>query len=120
MRESDVLIYNVTTDLDWSRQLKQIRKMVSDVKGNFLFDPDSFKGSNYNFSVEEHRMNNDQLLTFGEIASALRESFTRKADSIDQDPAAVAVKEFEDTIECKNLLRRSYFSSMIHKRIPNN
>jgi hypothetical protein len=40
-----------------------------------LFNPDDFNGRHFDFSLEKHRLSNDELLAFGQITTQVRKKF---------------------------------------------
>ena len=67
-----IQVFDVEADLQADKSLKQVRKGAIRELGKILFDPDQYKDMNYQFSIDRHRLNTDELQIYAEMASEIR------------------------------------------------
>ena len=67
-----IQVFDVEADLQADKSLKQVRKGAIRELGKILFDPDQYKDMNYQFSIDQHRLNTDELQIYAEMASEIR------------------------------------------------
>ena len=75
MRRQKIMVYNGEEDVRFDKNLKAIRKEVSQAIGAFVFDPEDFKEDAKSFSVEAYRLPEEGLLEYARLATRLREQF---------------------------------------------
>ena len=75
MQNQRLTLYDGDKDLVWDKNLKTIRKEASKNDGEFIFDPESLKKDSITFTEDEHRLSQDELRTFGMLATELRAKF---------------------------------------------
>lgn len=73
MRSQKIMVYNGEEDVRFDKNLKAIRKEVSQANGTFVFDPEDFKEDAKSFSVEAYRLPEEGLLEYARLATNLRE-----------------------------------------------
>jgi len=69
-------------DMEFDRNLKAIRKEVSNQTGVILFSPDSYDGKNYDFDLYKHQMSNELLLEFAYKTDRIRQNLIKAASLI--------------------------------------
>ena len=67
------MVYDGKADLKFDKNLKTIRKELTVDTGGFVFDPDSFKEQAKSFSLESHRLTEEVLRQYGDLATLLRQ-----------------------------------------------
>ena len=93
-------IFDVEADLKSDKILKQIRKgSVRDI-GTILFDPDEYKDVNYQFSLENHKLHQDELLRYATMATNIRRNISQSVSAMeeeDKDQAGeIEIKQIQD------------------------
>ena len=76
------MVYDATEDLRFDKNLKVIRKEVSQSGGKFLFDPEDFKVDAKSFRVAEYKLSEEGLLEYARLATRLRTQFHEKAKAL--------------------------------------
>ena len=73
-----------------------------------LFHPDDFNRLHYDFSIEKHRLTNDELLAYGQIATQVRKRF-----ELDHD----LLNDIADDPESARAMAEVVRSVKLHRRI---
>lgn len=76
------MVYDSVADMQNDKNLKVIRKEISQTKGAILFDPDLYKKDLELFQIATNPLDEEQLIEYGRIASDIRRQVTIKADQI--------------------------------------
>ena len=74
------MVYDSVTDMKNDKNLKVIRKEISQTKGAVLFDPDLFKKDLELFQTTINPLDEEQLIEYGKIASDIRRQVSIKAN----------------------------------------
>lgn len=61
IKEQRLMVYESSKDLRYDRSLKTIRKEVSQLGGEFVFDPDSLREEAKTFCVATSRLGEEEL-----------------------------------------------------------
>ena len=61
------------------KAVKNIRALTSQVQGQVFFDPDTYKHTGYDFSLNKHQLTRDQLRDYAILISKLRSSVVDEA-----------------------------------------
>ena len=69
------MVYDATKDIHADKSLMTIRKEIAVTRGQFEFDPDSFKEEAKYFKIEDHYLSQEDLIDYAKIASRLRQEF---------------------------------------------
>jgi hypothetical protein len=67
------MIYPHLQDLTFDKNVKTIRKEMNHTRGEFVFDPDDFKGQASSFTVESYRLPEAGLLEYARLVTRLRQ-----------------------------------------------
>ena len=80
-----VQVFDVEADLLTNKSLKQVQKGAIRDLGKILFDPEEFKDVNYNFSVDNHRLDEEELYNYAKMASSLRRNISQQVGLADEE-----------------------------------
>lgn len=72
MKNQKVMVYEGQKDLLFDKNQKTLRRELSHDRGQFVFDPEDFKGQSKNFKIESFRLPEDGLHEYARLASRLR------------------------------------------------
>ena len=100
MAEQRVTVWDICNDLDADKVLRAVRKQSTRDLGEFLFDPDSWKGRNEELKIDICRLSNDQLKAYGVLATQIRSNFRAMSH------AALEADKIEDIEEQKEMLNQ--------------
>ena len=76
------MIYDSAPDLDFDKNLKQIRKEMRGEPGSIVFDPAAYKQVQTFLTMEANKLPREELQRYAIIASELRAKFTKKANEL--------------------------------------
>lgn len=80
-------------DIDAAKMLRGIRSHLRAVEGEVLFDPDGFNKRQYNFSLALHRLEEEELRRFAEMAVKIRQRFRGDLEEESKDDKDVGMVE---------------------------
>ena len=79
MDAEDAKIYDIQTDLDYSKTLAGIHNDVTHIKGSYAFDPRAYKNSDLDLDLHQNELHHDELVRYGKMVSEIRQRFTQKS-----------------------------------------
>ena len=83
MPHQRITAFDIEKDLDTDKVLKAVRKGSTRENGDFLFDPDLWKGKTEELTIDKYKLSEDELRLYGKTATEIRQRFKDKADAID-------------------------------------
>lgn len=99
MPHQRITAFDIEKDLDTDKVLKAVRKGSTRQNGDFLFDPDLWKGKTEELTIDNYKLSEDELRLYGKTATEIRQRFKDKADAIDgkrQNDDLMQVEETEE------------------------
>lgn len=70
-------VFDVDKDLQSDSNLKRIRRHINNQVTDFIFDPTTFSENNNDYSLEEYRLTDEELLDYARRCTAVRNRITR-------------------------------------------
>ena len=84
MDPDNVKVYEHKADLVFNQKLADIRSAVTHDKGAYLFDTNEFLGQDFGNDLAAHRLPEEELIRYGELATKLREGFKKKSEHLER------------------------------------
>ena len=75
-------IFDVGADLSTEKSLKQVRKGAVRELGSILFDPEEYKDTNTQFSLESHKLDENELRRYAEMTSHIRRDISQRVSAM--------------------------------------
>ena len=72
MKTTTVQSYDLALDLASDNMLGIVKSHLLQAKGECIWDPQQFEGKQYNFGLERHRLSEEELKTYGIMATLIR------------------------------------------------
>ena len=69
MKSTTVQAYDLALDLASDNMLGIVKDHLLQFKRECIWDPQQYEGKQYNFSIERHRLSEEELKTFGIMAT---------------------------------------------------
>ena len=89
MKQLTPQLFDIAKDLESDKSTTIARAHISGGLGQVLFHPDDFNGKGYDFSLEKHKLSQEELSIYGEMATKIRKRFELDHDLLgkfDADP----------------------------------
>ena len=89
MKQLTPHLYDIDKDLQSDKQTTIARAHLAGSQGQVLFHPDDFNDRGYDFSLEKHRLSQDELKIYGTMATDIRKRFELDLELLskfDEDP----------------------------------
>ena len=68
-------MYDLDKDMQSDLVMAQARGHISVKKGQVIWDPEEYNKKQYNWYLDQHQLSENELLTFGELATKARKRF---------------------------------------------
>ena len=101
-------MFDIEKDLETDKVLKAVRKGSTRENGEFLFDPDLWKGKSDELTIEKCKLSDDELRAYAVMATEVRQKFQEQADAIHEK--RMDEEANEGVTEEVPKLRRNYSS----------
>ena len=88
MKTTTVQAYDLALDLASDNMLGIVKGHLLQAKGECIWDPQQYDGKQYNFSIERHRLSQEELQAFGIMATQIRSRFSIDPEQIEAVQAA--------------------------------
>ena len=75
MKVKNVKLYSLQFDLNADKAIATVRKNMEQVRTVLLFDPEIYKANDPCLTVEQSKLGDDKLLSYGKLATKLRNKF---------------------------------------------
>ena len=75
MKTTNIQLFDLRKDVQADNIGNQVKGHLGAHTSTVVFDPDSYNKKQYNWSLEHHRLNQDELKTYGEMATTIRKRF---------------------------------------------
>ena len=102
MSHQRITVFDIDKDLGADKVLKAVRSGSTRENGEFLFDPDLWKGKGDELTIDQCTLPEEQLRRYAVIATEVRRKFQEKADATLEEGKVGGAKEVE---EAKELIR---------------
>jgi len=75
MKQLTPQLFDIDKDLQSDKQTTIARAHLTGSHGQVLFHPDDFNDRGYDFSLDKHRLSQEELSVYGEMATHIRKRF---------------------------------------------
>ena len=108
MSHQRITVFDIEKDLNTDKVLKAVRTGSTRENGEFVFDPDEWKGKSDEFKIVDHKLSEEQLRLYAGIATEVRRKFQEKAEANSEECKTGAAKGSREVPESVPKLRRNY------------
>ncbi len=108
MSHQRITVFDIEKDLNSDKVLKAVRSGAARESGEFVFDPDEWKGKSDELKIADHTLSEEQLRLYAGIATEVRRKFQEKADAALDEGKVGGAMEIEESKESMPKMKRNY------------